>query len=1156
MQSSSDILISKIDEFIRKYYKNQILRGGIYSIALLISFYLFIALTEHFGHFNSTVRSSLFYSFLLCSAFVLVKFIFFPLAKLYKLGKIISNEEAALVIGKHFSEVKDKLLNVLQLTSSVRAENLQPLVDAAINQKIKELKPIRFSAAINFSENKKYLKYALPPALVFLIILFSSPAILRESTKRLIRHDEYFEKQAPFQFIIENEKLEVAQQEDFELAVTLTGEEIPAEVHIEIEGNSFKLKPENLLSHKYIFKNIQKTTYFRLFADKFYSKEYELTALPNPLVLNFEVGLDYPEYIGKKDEILKNTGDMLIPAGTIVKWNFNTQNTEILQIHFRKAGGISPLQEAGFILQGAGGSAADTLLILSPISENSYTFSDRFLQNSTYSITTQNKFLKSKDSILYSIGVIPDLYPTIEVEEKQDSLSSKVLFFRGSIKDDYGFKKLTFNYIHLEKKENEYQSEISNPKDPKIFGVRPINSGIKSEIIYIKPNINIEQFFYVWDLTQLNIKAGDEIEYFFEVWDNDGVNGSKSTTSFKKVFKAPTLNELAKKKDEKNQEIKSDMKETIKEAKELQREFEKLQEKLINKKNVSWEEKKQLQDLLEKQRQLEEKMNKMQNENEKNLREQLEYMEMSQEMLEKQEKIQELLEKVMTDEMKKLYEEMAKLMEKMDKNKMQDMIDQMKLSNKDIEKELDRTLELFKQMEVEQKMQENIEKLDRLAEKQENLSEKTDEKKDSPSEELKQEQEKMNEEFKDFRKDMDDLEKKNQELQFPKDMENTDSQEQKIQESQENSSEQLQNNDKKKASKSQKSASEKMQELSAKMKQMQEQMGEEAHEEDLDAMRQLLENLVNLSFAQENLIEQMKTIDKNDPKYVKLGQQQKKLKDDAKLIEDSLFALSKRVPEIEPSINREMSAINENMGVALKGYTERNTPTVASKQQYVMTSANNLSLLFDEIVQQMQQNMSSKKFGNASCNKPGQGKPSPGAMKEAQEKLNKQMQKMREQMEKEGNKKGPGKKGNGGMSEQLAKMAAEQEFIRNELRKMAGSMDNKEGGSGGKGKLDELQKLMEETETDLVNKRITQETINRQQEILIRLLESEKAEREREMDEKRESREVRNENYRNPAEFFEYNRIKQKEAELLRTVPPSLNPFYKNKVNEYFNTIP
>lgn len=1126
MTSAYDTLIAKIDGFIRKYNKNQMLRGSIYSVALLISFYLLVALLEYFGNFNTGMRTFFFYFYFVSAAFILIKYIFIPLAKTYRLGKVISNDEAAMIIGRYFPEVKDKLLNVLQLKKITAPDN-SALLEAAINQKTIELRPVPFASAIRFSENKKYIKYAFPPALVLLILLFSSPAILRESTRRIIEHDAYFEKQAPFQFNIVNDKLEAAQHEDFELQISLTGEEIPQEVFLEADGNHFKLKKENTTEFSYVFKNLQKTTPFRLFASQFYSKGYELKALPNPMVINFEVALDFPAYIGKKEELLKNTGDLLIPTGTKVSWNFKTRDTESLQIYFNSSGPAIDSSRVNSAIN-------DTMVNLLPSAENEYRHTGRFLKNTTYSIKTKNQYLQSKDSILYSISVVPDLYPAIEVEEKPDSLSSKTIYFRGNVKDDYGFKKLAFICKPMKKSEDDGKSV--------------------SSFLPVKQNATTDHFYYVWDLSLLEIKPGDEFEYFFEIWDNDGVSGSKSTTTVKSIFKAPTLDELALKKDEKNREIKSEINESIREARELQREFEKLQEKLINKKNVSWEEKKQLQDLLEKQRQLEEKLNKMQNENKQNLQEQMEYMEMSQEMLEKQEKIQELFEKVMTEEMKKLYEEMAKLMEKMDKNKLQEMIDQVKLSNKDIEKELDRTLELFKQMEVEQKLQENIEKLDRLAEQQEKLAQKSEDK-NAPSEELKQEQDKMNDEFKDFRKEMDEMEKKNQDLEFPMDMKNSDSQEQQIQDSQQNGSNQLQNNEKKKASQSQKNASQKMEALSAQMKQMQEQMQEEGHEEDLEAMRQLLENLVNLSFAQENLVEQMKVIDKNDPKYVKLGQQQKKLKDDAKIIEDSLFALSKRVPEIEAQVNRDMSIINERMAQTIKGYTERNTPVIAAKQQSIMTSANNLALLFDEIVQQMQQNMASKKSGNASCKKPGQGKPSPGALKQAQEKLNQQMQKMREQLEKEGNKKEPGKRGNSGMSEQLAKMAAEQEFIRQELRKMAQGMDEKNGAGGSNGQLEELQKLMEETETDLVNKRITEETLKRQQEILIRLLESEKAERERELDEKRESREARNENKQNPAQFFEYQQIKQKEAELLRTVPPSLNPYYKNKVNEYFNVI-
>ena len=143
-----------------------------------------------------------------------------------------------------------------------------------------------------------------------------------------------------------------------------------------------------------------------------------------------------------------------------------------------------------------------------------------------------------------------------------------------------------------------------------------------------------------------------------------------------------------------------------------------------------------------------------------------------------------------------------------------------------------------------------------------------------------------------------------------------------------------------------------------------------------------------------------------------------------------------------------------------------------------------------------------------------------------------------------------GKSGKGSMSEQLARMAAQQEAIRKQLQDMSDQMQEK--GSGVSKSVKEMMQKMEQTETDLVNKMISQETIRRQQEILTRLLESEKAEQQREMEEKRESTEARPKPYTNPEKFFEFKKTGIKESELLRTVPPGLKPFYKTKANAYF----
>ncbi len=1131
MGSNYQSLIQKLDEFIRKYYKNQLVKGAIYSVGLLLLFFVSVTLVEYFGHFNTLVRTILFYSFLFSSLFVLAKYIAVPISKLYKFGKIISYQDASAIIGKHFTSVQDKLLNVLQLQSqSTTTTGDSDLIVASINQKINELKPIPFSAAVDLSQNKRYLKYALIPFFLIVVILFSSPSIITDSTKRIVNHSTYFEKEAPFQFVITNKNLTAIAQEDFDLEIKLTGNEIPDNVFVEIAGNEFKLEKLNIVNFKYTFKNVQRNTAFNLTADGFKSKEYELVALPNPILLNFEIALNYPKYLNKKDEVIKNTGDLIIPAGTKVNWIFNTQNANELKLNFN-----------------------DTAFLVQPAAQNRFIYTNKFLKDKTYSVTTANQFLKNKDSVTYSINVIPDAYPQISVEEKKDSVSTKRLYFKGEIKDDYGFSKLSFNYRF-----------ITNNDSAITDNYKKITTN--SSPIAFNKAVSQTYFFHYWDLNSLGVNPGDQIEYYFEVWDNDGVLGNKSTRSDKKIFKAPTLKELAEKTDKNNDKIKDDLQESISQAKDIQKQLADLQRKVAEKKTLTWEEKKKMEELLNKQKELEKKVENIKNENSLNNQQQNEFKQPDEQLLDKQKQLEDLFDKVMTPEMKEKYNELQKLMEKMDKDKIQEALDKMKLDNKDLMKELDRNLELFKQLEFEQKLQQNIDKLNELSKKQDELSKQSEDKKSNANEQ-KEKQDALNKEFEDLKKDMKEMEKKNSELEEPKKLENTEQQQQEIKKEMQNSSEQLQKNEKKNASKSQKKASEKMEEMSNQLSAMQQKMGAEQAAEDIDKLRDLLENLLQLSFSQEALMADLSKTKPNDPQYYKITQKQKKLQDDSKMIEDSLLALSKRVPQIQSLVNREISAINMNMEKAVEEIKEAQTLTydgknhkseAQSRQQFAMTSINNLALMLSEALKQMQNDMKNKMPGSGSCNKPGgKGqKPSMANMRQMQEQLNKQIERLKEGMEKNGNK--PGQKsgamgmGGSGMSQELAKLAAQQEAIRKEIQKMSDQL-NKDG--KGAGNMSKLAEKMEETETDLVNKLISPETMKRQQEILTRLLEHEKAEKEREMDEKRQSNEAKNENFSNPNQFLEYNRLKNKETELLKTVPPSFTPFYKTKVNEYFNNI-
>ncbi len=1144
MASGEHILIQKLDEFIRKYYKNLLIRGSLYALGLLLSAFLCVVLLNYFGEFGTGIRTVLFFSFLAITLFVLVKYIGIPLMKLNRIGEVISYEDAASIIGTHFGNVQDKLLNVLQLQKQQAMIGSDELLLAGINQKIKELQPVPFTSAIDLKENKRYLKYVLPVLFLFTGIYIIWPAIIHKGTERMVNYQTYYVKEMPFTFNLLNDDLSALQTQDFQLNVKVTGNEIPNEVFIKVNNIEYKLEKADKINFTHVFKNVQSDLAFSFSAAGFETDNYTLKVLPKPVITKFNARLVFPSYLNKPEEILNNAGDMQIPQGTKVYWNFNTQNTSNLQLQF-----------------------SDTTVQSQQSGKNDFIFSRRFMAGNQYVLKATNQLVnKVIDSVAYLIQVLPDQYPQIDLSATADSLNPKNIYLSGSIKDDYGFSKLN---LFLKK----YTTDSLNNKKENVFTF-PLN---------IQAKQIAQTYYYYINLTEFNLKPGDKVEYYTEVFDNDGVNGNKSARSAVQTYKAPSMEEISDLASKNNAEIKKDLEESINKAKQLQKDVNDIARKLNEKTQMGYEEKKKIEELINKQKQLQNKIEEIKQENQQNNQMQNEFSPQDESILEKQQELEKLFEQIMTPEMKKLFEELQKAMNQLDKNQVQQKLEEIKLNSKDLEKELDRNLELFKQLEVQQKMQEAIDKLDELKNKQEQLKNETENKdnKNSDSKKLEEKQNDLNKEFDKLKEDLKDLQKKNEQLEEPNALPNNEKKQDAISKEMQKSSEQLNKNNKKDAAKSQEDAAKKMEEMKEEMEQAMEENEQQQQEENAQTLRQILENLLHVSFQQEDLMKQLGNTRIDNPNYVKIPQQQKKLKDDSKIIEDSLLALSKRVPAISSLINREISAINNNMDKTIKSLAERNVSESSIRMQSSMTSVNNLALLLNESLEQMQKQMKSKQPGKSGkCKKPGSGKgenpsdsPSIPNMRKLQEQLNKQLQDLKKAMEngqkpgekpgeKPGSKPGqkpggsaPGQQGKSGFnipgsSEQFAKMAAQQEAIRRQIQQLMEKLKNKGSNPGG-----DIAELMEQTEKELVNKNISNEMIKRQNDILTKLLESEKAEREREQDEKRKSNEAKNQNYSNPAQFLEYKRLKEKELELINTLPPGLTPFYKEKVNSYFNNV-
>ena len=307
MQDAYSLLIKKLSAFTQKYYQNLLIRGLILCFSCTALGFISFAVLEYYGRFGVEARTGFFWAFLILSTLILFFWVLRPLLKLVKLGERLSDDQAAKIIGKHFPDVADKLLNVIQLKK--QSSSNMALLEAGINQKALELKPIPFVKAINFSENKRFIKYALIPFLIFAgLYAADREELLTESTARIIDYNTEYIPPAPFDFVILNDTLECIQHQDYKLSIQLKGEEIPTDAYLELSSLPIKMKKLEDHVFEYDFRNIQKSQSFKLNAGGIYSGTHNLNVLAAPSLINFELSLDYPSYTGKRTRRLKTLG--------------------------------------------------------------------------------------------------------------------------------------------------------------------------------------------------------------------------------------------------------------------------------------------------------------------------------------------------------------------------------------------------------------------------------------------------------------------------------------------------------------------------------------------------------------------------------------------------------------------------------------------------------------------------------------------------------------------------------------------------------------------------------------------------------------------------------------------------------------------------------
>ena len=1128
-----------------------LIKGAVLFVVFGFLFFMGVLGVEYFLWLHSTGRLLLLLVGIGIVVYLFAKYIGIPLFYLFKFKKGLSNKEAALIIGKHFPEVGDKLYNLLDLDDD---QNKSELLLASIEQRSENLQPIPFVNAVTFKEGLRYIKYvAIPVLLVLLIAITGNFKSYFGTYERVVNYDLAYEEPAPFSFRLIASNLSVLENQNYTVKVRIVGKIKPEEVFVVVDGKELLLQEKGgTYEHTFIAPLTDCSFYFK--GNDVVSSSYTLKALKTPSIEDFKLVLDYPAYTGLTKEVVQSTGNASFPAGTKVTWDIVSKNTEYINIITK-----------------------DTTVSLSK-NENEYSFSKRVYAEESYAVTTSNTNVTNFEKLDYTFKVVKDVYPTVSVSQVLDSIRPNISYFSGSATDDYMVKDIRVVCF-----------ETNNEVD-------------KQSILLEHPNANFKSFYYTFP-SGFKVKKEKDYSIYFEVTDNDAIHGGKTTKSETFSFAFLSVKELKNNRLKSQKSIISSMDTSLEKVKDQKEALKELNREQKEKNTLNFNDKKQIQNFLKNQKEQESLMQKFSKQLKDNLQKQNRddpKNRLLQERLERQ----ELQAKKNED----LLKELAKVAEKINKEEFAKKLEELGKKQQNSERNLEQLLELTKRYYVTEKVNQIAKDLEDLGDQQKELSIST-------KENTLKNQVELSKEFKDVSEVLKELIKDNNNLKKPLKIDANTKKQEQIAGEQKDAEKELGNSENipspnakeeilKSASKKQKSAAQKMKEMSEALKESSAASGGASSiAEDADMLRQIVDNLVTFSFKQEKLYNNMKPNTGNGAVFGNRIREQQELRLLFEHVDDSLFSLSLRREELSEFVNEQITEVYYNIDKTLENVADGRLYQGVSNQKYVITAANSLSDFLVNVLDNMQQSMKmgkgdgdsqqgfqlpdiikaqgdliKKMDGNG---KPGEGKPGgktgkgksgakgdkgkgesgdkPGGDKNGKsgEGKNGGEKGKGGKGEGQGKAKGKGNGGSGGGSrkglseselKEIYEIYKSQQVIRESLEKQLQDMINAGDRQLGK----KLLQQMEDFQNDLLDNGITQRTTSKATIINYELLKLENATLKKGKKSEKESN-TNTQDFTNPINtkpslLDNYNN----ETEILNRQSLPLRHIFKNKVKLYF----
>ncbi|TKG93522.1 hypothetical protein EYV94_17405 [Puteibacter caeruleilacunae] len=1085
MNSKLKELLLQLSRVKRSLYIKTLLNGVAYLLIFIGLGGYSLLLAEKAYYLPPMVKIGFLLLLIVVVLTIMVVYILIPILKFSGVIKGVSDTDICEYVVNRYPHVEDKLLNIIEMNKDFDINN--SVINASVTQKINQIEDIEFCSVISYKSTRKIMVRTILLFALICLLVVSNSVEISKAKDRLLDYTAHYQPNAPFSFVFNKNTLVVEKGKDLSIDVRVEGEKLPDQLYVNSAGNLFMMKSQGNGRFSYSFNGVNNPFQF-VFTDKQYSsRTCKVQVISRPSVLGFSIVIDYPHYTGIKDVRLTNEGNIELPVGT----NIEIRGTSIDAKSTMLTWGV------------------DTLV--NKNEGDQFVFNKEVVKSVNYGFLLSNEFFKDVKEVDYAVDVIPDFHPSVQVIQMQDSLQLATYYFKGLVEDDYGFSKLLF---HVDMGDRD-----------SVF------------VLPIQKNLLTQEFYYSIDYSMFK-ELTTSLTSCFEVYDNDGVNGVKSSKSELFNFVFPDINDVVNNENKAFEEIEQLIQNSAELNKRVQEKMESFKKKSIQNNLNEYEKKQMLQSIVNDRQALEESLNSIK-EKQDQLNNYLNtFEEKNFELLEKQQQINELVENVFSDELKKLMDEFNELLKDFDQSKFNKLQERVDLSMEDMEKQLDRNLEMLRQMQIERKLNRIADQLEDIAEKERALSEDLParEQYDEVGEKIKKDEDL----FDLLQEELEEVQKLNNELEKPAPLD-FENEKKEIKKNFKSIQEDVNNKKKKELQKNMKSNAESLENFAFVLKSMMKSGNQQKMKISVAMLRQILSDLIYCSYEQENIIADSRIFGNSDEELGKVQLAQKKLISNFGIVKDSIYAAGKKVPQIGSIVNKELVETEYQLKIISDYFSEGRISSCRIHFQLVMTSINNLSLILEEIIESIERQMANAMPGDQQCeNGEGTGNGMMPSLKEAQESLKSKMEKMIQQM-KSG---GQGQQ----MNRQIGQAIQQQEMIQNMLQKMLG---DSEVGSESKNILRQVNQMLEENKRDLVQQNISRRLIDRQNLIFNKLLKAENAEMERELDDKRESTAGDDQRRSSPASYFNKKDTTKVGVEDMEYSRLKLKRFYRRKYNEF-----